>query len=128
MRRLRPEILRLGNPHLFGLYDISRDLGQEGYLRKLKDIRNLLAHRYLVLHTEGLHWAAEADSQEYHLGYREFLDRTIELFQVVRSAVICLIAFIDQEEHPKQQQERFVGTIPVPRHRHLFMGPFDSSI
>ena len=125
---LRPAILQLGNPHLFGLYDISRDFEPEGSLRQLKVIRNLLAHRYLVLHIEGVHWTTEADSQKYHLGYREFFERTIELLQVVRSAVIYLIAFIDQEEQKKRPNERFLGTLLVPRYRYLFTGPLDSPI
>ena len=123
---LRPSIAQLNNYHLYGLYDISRDLAPKGHLVKLRDIRNSLTHRYLVLHLESLHWLTSADSPKYHLGYREFLNYTIELMQLVRSAVIYMIAFIDKEERKKQEhQSGVIIPIVVPPYRHQSWGPAD---
>ena len=124
---LRPSIAQLNNYHLYGLYDISLDLAPRGYLEKLRHIRNSLTHRYLVLHTEDSQWLTNADGMEYHLGYREFLEYTIKLMQLVRSAVIYLIAFIDQEEQDKQQEENgLIGSMLVLPYRYHSWGPMDS--
>jgi len=126
---LRPEIVQRNNYHLYGLYDISRDLDSGGYFARLRDIRNYLTHRYLVLHVEKLHWLTSADGPEYHLGYHELLDHTIELMRLVRSAVIYLIAFIDQEERGKRQNaEGFIAPMPVHPYRHYPLGPQDAPI
>jgi hypothetical protein len=52
----------------------------------------------------------EADSISYHLGYRELLQNTLDLMRLVRSAVIYLIAFIDQEERKKLRDTK--GIVP----------------
>ena len=117
---LKSTIVQRNNYHLYGLYDISRDLASGGYLEHLRDIRRYLTHRYLVLHAEKLHWLTSADGPEYHSGYHELLDHAIELMRLVRSAVIYLIAFIDQEERGKHQQnaEGFIAPMPVHPCRH----------
>lgn len=107
---LRPELLGLMNYHLFGLYDLARDLDvdfrqpeQDGYWGQLRRTRNSLTHEYLIPHVEGMHWAVEADDAALHLFYTDLVERTIALLQIVRAAVIYLIAFIDLEERKKQQ-------------------------
>lgn len=126
---LKPDILRLQNFHLFGLYDISRDLAPGGFSDTLRNIRNSLTHRYLVPHSERIEWLESADSPKYHLGYREFFDRTIELLQLVRSAAIYLIAFIEQEEEKKHKDARgAIQLIQVQPYRPRSIGPEDSTV
>ncbi|MCQ3973999.1 MAG: hypothetical protein DPW09_11180 [Anaerolineae bacterium] len=126
---LQLAIKSLGNYHLYALYDLSRDLAPGGYLNYLRDIRNRLTHRYLVPHVEMLHWQETADGPEYHLGYREFLDHTIQLMQLVRSAVIYIIAFIDQEEWIKfSNKNQFIPTMPTFSSTHYPFGPQDTPI
>jgi tetratricopeptide (TPR) repeat protein len=127
--KFRNEILDRKNYHLYGLYDISRDLQKGNYLSHLREIRNHLTHRYLVPHIEKIDWLTSVDSPEYHLGYRELLDRTIELLQLVRSAVIYLIAFIDQEERGKGGKEN-IHIVPqvLPPYRYYPFGPMDGTV
>jgi len=126
---LRSTIVQCNNYYLYGLYDISRDLGSEGYFGYLRDIRNHLTHQYLVLHVEKLHWLTSADDSRYHLGYHEFLDHAIELMRLVRSAVIYLIAFIDQEQRGKHKtQKGFIAPMTVHPYRYYPLDPQDAPI
>jgi len=108
--RLRSELLDLENPHLLGLYDLARDLESnpkqpecDGYWGHLRRTRNSLTHEYLVPHVEGIGWTVEADKESLHLFYNDFVDQAVDLLQLVRAAVIYLIAFIDREERKKLQ-------------------------
>jgi tetratricopeptide (TPR) repeat protein len=126
---LRPAVAQRRNHHLYGLYDVSTDLGPKGHLEHLRRIRDYLTHRYLVLHVEQLHWLTSADGRDYHSGYRELLDHSIALMQLVRSAVIYLIAFIDQEERAKRQDAQgSIAPMRVPPYRPYLQGPQDSPI
>ena len=107
---LRSELMDLGNQRLLGLYDLARDLDidnkqpeKDGYWGRLRRIRNSLTHEYLIPHIEGIGWVVEADNESLHLYYTDFIDQTIDLLQLVRAAVIYLIAFIDLEERRKHQ-------------------------
>lgn len=108
--RLRSELLELDNQHLFGLYDLARDLAidykqpeKNGYWGHLRRTRNSLTHEYLIPHIEATGWAVEADDESLHLYYADLVDQTIDLLQFVRAAVIHLIAFIDLEERKKRE-------------------------
>ena len=126
---IRRRIVELQNQHLFGLCDISSDLAPEGYLSHLRQLRNCLTHRYLVPHVEAITWLTDADAPQYHLGYREFLDRAIELMQLVRSALIYLVAFIDREERVKYEKTRkLIPSLQVQAYRHDSPGPQDSTV
>ena len=107
---LRSELMDLNNQHLLGLYDLARDLDidhthpeKDGYWGQLRHTRNSLTHEYLIPHIEGIGWAVEADNESLHLFYTDFVHQTIDLLQLVRAAVIYLIAFIDLEERRKSQ-------------------------
>ncbi len=106
-------ILELQNPHLFGLYDLGRDLQKDEGLHHFTDLRNRSTHRYLVPHVETLRWPEDEREQGYHIDYGAFFERTLELMRLVRSAVVYLILFIDTEERKKKK--RLEGTIaPMP--------------
>jgi tetratricopeptide (TPR) repeat protein len=127
-RKLRCDICRKGNNLLFGLYDMSRDLDpQQGHHGRLRRLRNRLTHRYLVLHTEsrGL-WRTEIDGDEYHIGYREFSEATIELLALVRAAIAnsMLYVAIDQAQRNRGSAKR-TGVVHVPRCEHFGPGPLD---
>jgi tetratricopeptide (TPR) repeat protein len=127
---LRQEITQLDNIHLYGLYDIARDLSKDGHLLHLKDMRDTLTHKYLVPHTfQDSEWYVTSDGKQYHLGYKELLDHTISLMQVVRAAVIYLVAFIEQEERKKtNNSQRRVVNIRGQIHKPENLNPEDSLI
>ena len=128
-RTLRPALLARQSWFLYGLYDVSRDLAEEDSLGYLSELRNYSTHRYLVPHVEALGWRTDVDAPEYHIGYRELLEKTIALMQLVRSAITYLIAFIDAEERRKRQNAHGL-TVPMymPRAQPFSIGPQDSGI
>jgi len=132
---LRHEMLELSNWYLFGLYDLARDLDidqrrpeRDGHWGRLRRIRNALTHEYLIPHVEGMHWAIEADGPASHLYHRDLVEQTISLLQLVRAAIIYLIAFIDQEERKKRQASNdFIAPTSVNRYdAALFTPALDS--
>lgn len=128
---LRPEIHKLNNNlHLFGLYDVSRDLAKNGYFYRLRVLRNKLTHSYLILHYfQDCDWFTASDGEPFHIGYREFFSETIKLLQLVREAIIYLAAFIDQEERTKIARfEGKVAEIGSWRSTPIDFGPQDSPI
>lgn len=99
---LRTEMSECDNIHLYGLYDVARDFSKDSYFIPLKQLRDNLTHSYVVVHlSKDGEWHVASDGETYHIGYEELRDRTIRLMQIVRAAVIYLIAFIEQEERKK---------------------------
>jgi hypothetical protein len=129
--QLRPELMDLCNYHLLGLYDLARDLDidhalpeNDGYWGQLRRTRNSLTHEYLIPHIEGMHWTVEADDESLHLFYTDFVDQTIDLLQLVRAAVIYLIALIDLEERKKHQiSEGLVAPMYVTWYKPALFSP-----
>lgn len=122
---LRTPIAEKHSLSLFALYDVSQDFGLHGYYSRLRDIRNRLAHRYLVPHMEGVaHWELDADEAGYHVEYDEFAKRTIELLQIVRCAIIYLIAFLEVEfRKARSARKGIVAPLHVPRFRSFRIRP-----
>ncbi len=135
--QLRPELKNKCNHHLLGLYDIACDLdtdiknpSNEGYWGYLRHTRNALTHEYLILHVERMHWATEADKDLLHMLYTEFVDQSLDLFKLVRSVVIYLIAFIDLEERKKHEKsDGLVAPLFAPQYNAaLFSSGLDGKI
>jgi hypothetical protein len=129
---LRSELMDSNNQHLLGLYDLARDLDtfgpkpteENGYWGPLRHTRNSLTHEYLILHIEGIGWAVEADDEALHLFYTDFVDQAMDLLQLVRAAVIYLIAFVDLEERKKAQAAQgLVSPIDVPLYKPALFTP-----
>lgn len=96
---IRNEILESKNFSLYALYDIHRDI-KTNYYQKIKDIRNSITHRKLVVYDSVLtDWDTKDD--RVNIGYDSFLSETINVFQLVKSAIIYLINFVNIEEKRK---------------------------
>lgn len=95
---LRPPFLAHPSKYLRALYELSKELPSEEHLGVFTDIRNLLTHRYFVLHTQDGDWKNAADGDQYHAGYKEFLELAVQLLGLAKSATIYLIAFIRTAE------------------------------
>jgi hypothetical protein len=125
--KLRCAICKTGNRLLYGLFDMSRDLdAQSGYFSQLRRFRNLLTHRYLVLHTEsrGL-WRTEIDGDKYHVSYRDFAESTVELLRLARAAIVNTMLYVASEQHAKHRGVgAYVGRVDVPPCGHYPLGPF----
>ncbi len=105
---LRPELQQFSrNRLIFALFDLSRDLSKDGYYASVYKRRNVLTHRFLVVH-DMIVSDENADIPRVHLN--EFRKECITAMQIARAAVMYLILFVDAEElkHPSG------GVFPMP--------------
>lgn len=96
---------------LASLYWISQDfdekLGEDSNpeLKRLREIRNFLEHKYTIVA-----WNYNADDpfqshpSALYLDENELNERTLELFKVVREAIICLSLCVNTEESRKRKE------------------------
>ena len=111
-REIRPQIANSKNISLYALYDIFLDF-QAGHYRRIQDIRNVSVHERLVVHDSTLtDWDDKED--RYNIGYDTMVSETIKLLHLVKSAVIYLINFVQQEERKKEKDIKgMIGPISV---------------
>ncbi|MGU8957614.1 LA2681 family HEPN domain-containing protein [Clostridium perfringens] len=97
-------ILECNNINLNALFSLSVDL-KNRELKYLNDIRNALTHRFL-----NIKLFKNEDLEE--LDEKKLLSYTIQISQIVRSAIIYLLAFVDDIEYIKSKKSK--GIIKVP--------------
>jgi tetratricopeptide (TPR) repeat protein len=97
-KQIRPEILSCSNVYLRAMYELSKELLLNEHFGMFTEIRNLLTHRYFVLHTGKGEWRLSADGDRYHAGYKEFFELTLQLLGLAKAAIIYLIAFVQSSE------------------------------
>lgn len=101
---INPNIKKFNNPGLYALYDINSDLNS--YHKNLNTIRNKLVHEKLIIHNSN--WNGVED--DYNIKYENMYLRTIELFKIVKSAIIYLINSVEIYERKKARNL----TLPEP--------------
>jgi len=100
--KIRKEYFDSRNISLYALYDIFLDF-KNGYYQKIKNIRNALTHRRLVIYDSALtDWDKKDNST--NIGYETMFNETINLFRMVKSAIIYLINFVELEERKKREK------------------------
>jgi tetratricopeptide (TPR) repeat protein len=114
--KLRSELLARNNYHLFALYGVAQDFGPDGFMKLARRIRNFSTHRYLVPHEMPAGWRQELDGNDYHIDYRQLYSETLRLLQIVKSAMVYLIAFVDQNERQKKKQGGQLMNIVIPHY------------
>ena len=98
-----------GNVGLVALYDIAQDFSKEGELNRLTTIRNHLEHKYLrvvsfsPISPPFSDENEETNIHELTITEDKLLEETLNLFQVVRSAIIYLVNLIWIEENKKER-------------------------
>ncbi|MBZ9572548.1 hypothetical protein KJA15_04415 [Patescibacteria group bacterium] len=97
--KLRYELLNLKNRSLYALYDIYLDFKSKHY-GKIRDIRNNLTHRKLVIYDSTFTGRAKKRDKD-SISYQTMFTETVHLLQLVRSAIIYLINFVNAEENKK---------------------------
>jgi len=102
--------------YLRALYELSRELARTDHFGVFTEMRNLLTHRYLVLHAEKDEWKCAADGDEYHAGYKEFFELAAQLLGLAKAAIVYLIAFVRSEEiRNRGTQSHFVRPLQYSR-------------
>jgi len=109
---IRKEILNSENLSLYALYDIYRDFKSNRY-QKMKQIRNALTHRRLVIFDSGLtDWDNKSD--KHNIGYDTMLNETIDLMKLVKATIIYLTNFVNTEEEKKKKANgKLILDMPV---------------
>lgn len=100
-RKIRDEILHSKNISLYALYDIYMDI-KSGYYKTVKDIRDSLVHRRLVIFNSMPNHHSKKDNR-YEISYSKMLQETNDLVRLVKSAIIYLINFVNIEENKKKK-------------------------
>jgi len=109
--KIRDEILNSKNISLYALYDIYQDFNSN-YYKRIKDIRNAITHRRLVIFDSVLtNWDKKDD--KCNIGYDTMLYQTNELMRLTKSAIIYLINFVNIEENKKGASGSIIPEIPV---------------
>jgi len=100
--KIRKEYFNSRNISLYALYDVFLDF-KNGYYQKINNIRNALTHRRLVIYDSALtDWDKKDNST--NIGYETMFNETINLFRMVKSAIIYLINFVELEERKKREK------------------------
>lgn len=100
-KKMKEEILSSRNISMYALYDIYQDF-KSGYYEKIKNIRDALIHRRLVIY-ESLPTPRDKNDAKHNVSYSEMLSETISLLRMVKSAIIYLINYVNIEENKKRQ-------------------------
>lgn len=108
--KIRKEYLDSRNISLYALFDIFLDFKSE-YYQKIKGIRNALTHRRLVIYDSTLtEWDKKDNST--NIDYETMFNETINLFRLVKSAIIYTINFVELEERKKRKKSK-VQVVPM---------------
>ncbi len=98
------------NLALFALYDIYLDF-RSGYYKRIKDIRNAITHRRLVMYDSTCTVEWEEKEHDCNIGYESMLSETTHLLQLVRSAIIYMVNAIEIQERGKREDTK--GVVPL---------------
>ena len=85
---------------LNALFDIHRDFQKGRPSEKLRNTRNALTHRFVNIKI-----SPKVENDE-NMKEGTLFNRTIELAQIVRSAIIYLLCFVNIEEIKKAQKTK----------------------
>jgi len=77
-----------------------------GYYKRIKDIRNTITHRRLVIFDSTCTNDSDKDLHKDNIGYETMLSETINLFKLVKSAIIYLVNAIEVEERKKRKEAK----------------------
>lgn len=93
---VRDKIRAAAHPSLFALVDIQKDLQSDRY-RRIRELRDLMTHEYLSIgHVRTSGGPSNRDAR--FTTSAELLEQTIKLLQMVRSAIIYLMSFVNARE------------------------------
>jgi len=93
----RSDLMQYKNKYLFGLMSLALDLKQGGYYSSIYDRRNALTHRFISLHSESI-GLNDGRPGTPKIIFNDFINETIQTLQLLKSAIIYLLLFIDIEE------------------------------
>lgn len=109
---------------LYALYDIYLDF-ESGYYKRIQDIRNAITHRRLIIFDSTC--ISEWDEKVHgcNIGYKTMVGETINLLELVKSAVIYLVNAVELEERKKRRESKG-PVVPIYASTLQLLPPFGS--
>lgn len=112
-KTINNKILNTRSNRLNALFDLHKEF-EDGDCVELKRIRNALTHRFISIRRSTNKGDIESLTEE------QFLNRTLELAELTRNAIIYLLSFVDEEEHKKEKNSKkkllLLTAFEVPDH------------
>lgn len=93
------------NKNLVALFSIKKEIEKKEFT-KIKEIRNLIAHRYFVLHDIG-----DVENSNYHMNIQEFFKSTLYMLLQIKNILFSLTFFIAEKENYKKETAEKEGKI-----------------
>ena len=93
---MRVDLRSRHNPYLMALFALSRDIAKSGDWQQIIKHRNVVTHRFLVLH--GMQLSDQPNADIPRMQEDEFLAETIMVMKIARAAVMYLILLVEYEE------------------------------
>jgi hypothetical protein len=86
--------------NLVALYTIKKEI-EKNEFTKIKEIRNLITHRYLVLHDIGCF-----ENSNYHMDIHEFFKSTLYMLLQIKNILFSIVSFILEKEDLNKKKGR----------------------
>ncbi len=118
-KTINNKILNTHNYSLNALFDLHKEL-EDGIYVELRTIRNALTHRFISIRSFKNKGDIESLTEE------QLFNRTLELAELTRNAIIYLLSFVDAEENKKEKNSAkkllLLPAFEVPDHLKRFGG------
>ncbi len=89
---MRKDFRDFQNRYLFALYTLAADLYSRGDWKSIIDDRNVVTHRFMILHNEPIGGQSNADVPRKQL--QDFRANAIHALQIARVATMYLVLFV----------------------------------
>jgi len=93
------------NKNLVALYSIKKEIEKKKFT-KIKEIRNLISHRYLLLCDIGC-----IENSTYHMDIKEFFETTLYMFLQIKNILFSTASFVSEKENRKKENAEKNGEI-----------------
>ena len=94
-KKLRKEFRKFENRHLFALFTLAVDLYSRGDWNSIIYHRNVVTHRFLILHNEPVDDQPNSDIPRKQL--EDFRENTIHALQIAQVATMYLVLFVHHQ-------------------------------
>ena len=91
-KKMRKDFRDFQNRYLFALYTLAADLYSRGDWKSIIDDRNVVTHRFMILHNEPIGGQSNADVPRKQL--QDFRANAIHALQIARVATMYLVLFV----------------------------------
>lgn len=84
--------------------DLATDMNKDGFYYYINDRRNAITHRFVSIHSETI-TMGKKNKDIPCFSINEFENELIKVLQLLKSAIIYLIIFVDKNERKNEPSE-----------------------